>query len=415
MTSVIVGLIVALIVALIVTGRTHLGGKKSGSSQPMYTALGGSNTCGHGLKNSKSDAFQQLILRGLVKRQVAFRLQPSCIPAMGPDYSASCLNYFVPNTTRYATLEFTPNLGEGHELERNALHLEQMARALMARGVYSVLISLVPHPPACESCAHGFLLGHNKALQVARRTGLPLVTNKYSAEPGHWSTDFKHLNELGHRIIADAVLAAFDGTANTREEVGGGDRNDGHPYTVHADDVQLPACVFGADLEPLMLPGSRGFALTWQAGRYRDKPGLLTTQPNSLLRMCLRKLPPAFGVSLALDRSDVLPMSNLTLGCEKPCVCPLELLSNGDWTLRYKGKGGRRATESYMHRIFGSRRTGMGKEASSCDCVLNVRNTARIDDPNARAKINGLVAGGSDMIGWANRFHMGLNPNVLSG
>ena len=85
-----------------------------------YTALGGSNTCGHGLVRS-SDAFQQLVLKGLLQRRLASRLQPSCIPAMGPDYPASCIAYFAPNTTAYATLEFTPNMGDPNkpELGRN--------------------------------------------------------------------------------------------------------------------------------------------------------------------------------------------------------------------------------------------------------------------------------------------------------
>ena len=111
--------------------------------------------------------------------------------------------------------------------------------------------------------------------------------------------------------------------------------------------------------------------------------------------------------------------SNVSLGCEPGCTCPLELLSNGDWTLRFQGKGRRRATESYMHRVFGGRlgtaNDGRGEPAHGCDCVLTLRNTRDATDRNARAKINGMVAGGSGAIGWANRFHMNLNPNVLSG
>ena len=97
-------------------------------------------------------------------------------------------------------------------------------------------------------------------------------------------------------------------------------------------------------------------------------------------------------------------------------TCPLELLSNGDWTLRFSGRGKRRATESYMHRVFGVRRRPPAAEAApACDCVLALRNTPTARDPRARAKINGLVAGGSGRISWANRFHMNLNPNVLTG
>uniref|UniRef100_A0A7S2CYT6 Uncharacterized protein n=1 Tax=Haptolina brevifila TaxID=156173 RepID=A0A7S2CYT6_9EUKA len=146
----------------------------------------------------------------------------------------------------------------------------------------------------------------------------------------------------------------------------------------------------------------------------------MTTSAQSVLRLCLRGLPPAFGISLALERSDLLAMSNLTISCEQPgCSCPLEKLSNGDWTLRFSGLNKRRATESYMHRVFGVRRgvanDGAGEPAHGCDCVLALRNTAAPGDTRARAKVNGLVAGPSGRISWANRFHMGLNQYVLSG
>ena len=52
---------------------------------------------------------------------------------------------------------------------------------------------------------------------------------------------------------------------------------------------------------------------------------------------------------------------------------------------------------------------------ASCDCVLTLRNTADVSDERARAKVNGLVAGPSGRISWANRFHMNLNPHVITG
>lgn len=70
-----------------------------------------------------------------------------------------------------------------------------------------------------------------------------------------------------------------------------------------------------------------------------------------------------------------------------------------------------------MHRVFGVRR-GVAYDGSGpggCDCVLALRNTEVAGDPRARAKLNGLVSGSSGRISWANRFHMSLNPNVLSG
>jgi hypothetical protein len=47
--------------------------------------------------------------------------------------------------------------------------------------------------------------------------------------------------------------------------------------------------------------------------------------------------------------------------------------------------------------------------------VAPAASTQVATDARARVKFNGLVAGASNRISWANRFHMGLNPNVLSG
>ena len=161
-----------------------------------YTALGGSNTCGHGLKKASLASFQQLVYAGLLKKKGVKRLQPSCVPAMGPDYPASCLAYFAPNTTTFATLEFTPNMGEGRELESNGAHLTQMAMQLLQRGVRVVLVSLVPRPPACNKCIEMFRAASVRVERVAADTSLPLVTIPYAETT--WNADLKHLNENGH-------------------------------------------------------------------------------------------------------------------------------------------------------------------------------------------------------------------------
>jgi lysophospholipase L1-like esterase len=214
-----------------------------------FTALGGSNTCGHGLRKSSRDAFQQLIADGLQRRGLAGRLQPSCVPAMGPDYPASCLAYFAPNTTEFATLEFTPNMGEGREISRNAAALTTMAQRLVARGVTVVLVSVVPRPPTCASCIAMFKAGHAAVAAVALATHLPLVTLHY--DPDTWSDDLKHLNEKGHRQLATRVLTHFAAAVAGRSGAGG------HAATPRAssdvtDGALLPTCVSGADLEPMI-------------------------------------------------------------------------------------------------------------------------------------------------------------------
>ena len=442
-----------------------------------YTALGSSNTCGHGVRRGQS--FQELVHMSLKARLGVTSFQPSCIAAMGPEYPASCLEYFSPNSTTYATVEFTPNMGAlGSELDRSTAYLEYMMMRLLRRRVHLVLVDLVPRPPKCGVCIETFKAAHVRVNRIARRLEVPVVTLHYNEST--WLDDLKHLNARGHAQVHEAVVESFMEQAATLERnvalhdrfaTYRGSRANSFVMRARKDDdlsnASVPQCVFGRDLESLVLPGSRGFSLL-QTGKHREKPGLITTQPQSLLRLCLTGLPPSFGVSLALERSDVLMMSNVrcaqklpdemstpspisctitllavparlpveydpvrSFACETGCVCPHQRLSNGDWTLHFVGRGSRRATESYMHRVIGTHR-GVSAHAADeitvpasslsrhegarkCDCVLTLRNTQDSTEKRARAKINGLVAGDKMRIGWANRFHMNLNPNVLAG
>jgi hypothetical protein len=60
----------------------------SGRNGMTYTALGASNTCGHGLK-ARELPFQALLYLELRKRHSVRGFQPSCIAAMGPEYPSS--------------------------------------------------------------------------------------------------------------------------------------------------------------------------------------------------------------------------------------------------------------------------------------------------------------------------------------
>lgn len=300
-----------------------------------YTALGASNTCGHGLK-AREVPFQSLLYDALKLRQGVRTFQPSCIAAMGPEYPASCLDYFAPNATSFATVEFTPNMGAiGAELDRSTTYLESMVSRLRRRRVHVAIIDLVPRPPTCETCIAGFEAAHAKVERVARRTRVPLITLHYNET--YWSDDLKHLNAEGHRYVAAQTMEAFEAAIEhehapssspmptrfrarrkaLRDEGGGSDGGGGGGNGSNADEVAIPRCVFGPDLTNLMLPDSLGFHLL-QTGKHKDKPGLLGTAPGALLRLCLRDLPTSFGVSLAFERSDVLPMSNVSRASSTP-------------------------------------------------------------------------------------------------
>ena len=162
-----------------------------------YTALGGSNTCGHGVPTRK--AFQSLVFDGL-RPLGAASLQPSCIPAMGPEYPASCLAYFAPNATRWATLEFSPNIGEGTTLERDLAFLAHIMRTLRRRRVSLAVVNLLPGGRG----APAFEANGERVVRLARAYRLPVVTSRY--DNATWAADMRHLSEAGHAHVASQVL-----------------------------------------------------------------------------------------------------------------------------------------------------------------------------------------------------------------
>ena len=55
--------------------------------------------------------------------------------------------------------------------------------------------------------ARAWAAAHTEVESLATRIGFPLITYRFREKT--WSSDFKHINELGHKDVANKVLARF--------------------------------------------------------------------------------------------------------------------------------------------------------------------------------------------------------------
>jgi len=405
---------------------------------PTLTVLGGSNTCGHGrsvptkklFRNVLFGKFMQLHKTARQPIHTSARLQNSCTPSMGPQYAASCFRYFVPNTTTMATVEFTPNLL--FQSIDGLRDLSLVVQRLLELQIVTLLINLVPP-------GKGYREIGLAVTGIGRKYRVPVITLEWSRSTQQmWLQDKRHLNEMGHQFVANAT---FDHIVNS---LWAPSLSNVSTVDMVAPGIGLPSCIFGNDLENIKLPLSQGFALKNDGARVdAPKTGLLATQPNASLRLCLNhslmhaplgntstdhrgRKPLKVQASprgdlvaaLSMERSGWLPMSNVSFVCDvRYCSCPPQRLGPGNefmTTALYIGKMKERATHAYIHRIFiNMTKEGRGNEA--CGCVMIMENTKLPNSESPRAKILGIVLSGSKGAAFANRFHMGINPSLITG
>lgn len=166
---------------------------------PWYVALGGSNTCGHHVPIPR--IFFSLIGSGLQKRGLVNGSLNKCLPAMGPDFSATCLDAMLPRGIRFATVEFLPNMLI--RLTEQQLAFESIVSTLLSRGVATVIVDVLP---VIRRKRQRTLIAqvHSNIIAFAARVNAPLI----SVVELNQSTLFRshHLNEDGHKLVAKFAI-----------------------------------------------------------------------------------------------------------------------------------------------------------------------------------------------------------------
>ncbi|KAL1503871.1 hypothetical protein AB1Y20_012335 [Prymnesium parvum] len=345
----------------------------------MYTALGGSNTCGHGSEPPRKMLFRELIYSALRGQGLVDSLKVSCIPAAPPTMAAACLSQFAPAPTSFATVEYTPNMHDQPSLGLS--HLREMLLSLSRRHVRVVVINLVPPTGRYPS------LGARVAA-LAAELRLPSLTLLHSN--ASWQPDLRHINRVGHAAVASRALRLFLAPPALPPS---------SPPSPPSSPAPLPLCAVGAELRPLILHSS-GWRLADEPTRAdASKAGLLAEAAGASLTLCLRGVPPhaAFTAAFLLERSSVRPMSNVSFSCDG-CACPPTPYTTGGETIgshlfvgaRRGGGGG----HAWVHRLVG--RAG----PREC-CAVALRSG------EGRAKLSGVVFGADASVGgWANSYFL---------
>ena len=113
-----------------------------------FAAMGGSNTCGacdvSGRTPCNQTSFAKLTFDALKSTGRAHYFQNGGLGAMGPQLAAACSNKFAPAGTRFATIEYLPNLGYVNDDAGELAAIEVLLSVLQRRGARTVLINLLP-------------------------------------------------------------------------------------------------------------------------------------------------------------------------------------------------------------------------------------------------------------------------------
>ena len=239
--------------------------------QMSYASLGGSNTLGAcdttGKQRCNHTSFARLTFDALTSLGVV-KWANGGIGAMGPQLAAACTNKFAPAGTRYATIEYLPNLGYTNDDHGEMAAIEKLLHVLQSRGARVAFVNILPGKamPRFANC-HEREVGctthkhierlHTAIGKLAASYSVPMITMDHDGQSGIglFGEDKMHLNQAGHAHVHAELMRLYSGWPHWQL---------GLNSTVHNDDASRAArrmnvaCHMGDELAPL-IGGARGF------------------------------------------------------------------------------------------------------------------------------------------------------------
>lgn len=289
-----------------------------------YLALGGSNTCGHGI-GSRESSFQSIVAQAFDHHV------DRCVAAMGPVFSAACIDSFIPANTSFATVEFLPNMLGNERVQLSGFGV--ILRALASRGIPAVVVQLLPYwPPARKNYDHL----HGRMVAMCNAVGMPWALFNASAlrmasGPSLSSNatrvfleDDKHLSAAGHQAVARVVMGLLPRAIASAPQA----RHLDSDAALMASGPLPVACHLGDQLGSI-IEASRGFSRVdiGGFGGATGKIGWEAREPGAELVLCAHSAPnfPDSVVHVGFQKSHRhnLPLMGYAhVGCE-PCTCDL--------------------------------------------------------------------------------------------
>jgi hypothetical protein len=192
----------------------------AGSPPGVYVALGGSNTCGHGVQPAQS--FQYIIAAELKRRLAIVRHDNRCVPAAGPAFASSCAAHFIPPNAAFVTLEYLPNM-KLEAISNNMKHWADLGALVAETGVPTVVVEVMEG--ATGNVYHRYAYPraeiertHAAIAKLSRQYGFAvlLIDGKSPEAANYFIADRRHLGPIGHAFVANWTLAAFGRLAAQR-------------------------------------------------------------------------------------------------------------------------------------------------------------------------------------------------------
>lgn len=192
-------------------------------AQLVFAALGGSNTVGAKSLDGKIKGHHSSFARYAFSRlQAAGNVTEFAnggIGAMGPDLAASCSAKFVPRGSRFATIEYLPNIGYTNDDDGELAAVEKLMQRMSELGVRGALVDILPggemkrfanctdHSIGCTSRRHIEEL-HQRLVALAARYGMPSISMDYDDEKTRpfFGADMMHLTQEGHDLVGAKLM-----------------------------------------------------------------------------------------------------------------------------------------------------------------------------------------------------------------
>ena len=355
-----------------------------------FLALGGSNTCAHGLTGSER-SYADLTANALRISGAVDGLVNNCVAAAGPTFAAACMSRYVPTSAKFATVEYLPNMGfaESTGVEYRAVDaLLQRLRALEVRVVVVNLYVTAGYKNWQQFTKRPMLeTTHRKLLRLAAKHGAQSLTVNFSspAQRGLFAHD-NHLNARGHQFVHTELMRLF-----AEPPLAGKGGNDRAPQALTSTQ-----CALGDELKPYVGHRSSFSKVNLCKAKGCKKVTWEAQAPGARLALCLNHsaMPPETRYRVALGfqtshRQNLPLFGEARLRCSGGCACnnaTFNTLTDDHVTVtRFVSLD---VGVQQPIRLHSSSRT----HCAPSQCTIVVSNSHVADEPH-RLELRALIAG----------------------
>mmetsp|Transcript_23111 Transcript_23111/g.48529 ORF Transcript_23111/g.48529 Transcript_23111/m.48529 type:complete len:493 (+) Transcript_23111:154-1632(+) len=411
----------------------------------VFAAVGGSNTAGAGSIDGRArghQSFGKLTFQALKARGEVVDFAEGGIGAMGPFFAAACTQRFFPPLTRFATIEYMPNMGWVGNDDGELSAIELMMHTLLNRTAKTVLVNILPgaskskarYPDkcrlsfgqGCNSHLHVVQL-HHRLMRLADEFNLPTITMDYEdpLHRPHFGYDMIHLNQSGHILVHQQLMTLYD----TWPEWTPTQPRD----ATRAAKGMGVECRLGDEVSSIV-GGVRGFSrVDFSRPGQREKIGWEATTPGAHISLCaelpaeahaavddsLKAKRPTYILTLGLQQGDAShkPRFGVAhISCHGACTCECQWSEHGRFNAScvYDGYVERGPAITNFLRLIATKTIAKSAAPSvetGCapqQCAVRITNRAdAADDGRYRVVLRAFILGVRDVrTNWLNTYHL---------